>query len=266
MSICYQFTDITYKFEIHAQVYVEIDKVGEELVTDPENKLASLLFTINDLFSTLEASIGHIHAMHQVYTNKAVVSFFLPFVIPLFSFMYLISMSHGLLKQNWRVNLLHVFSIGEWCLFLELTFSTFQSDSSVDGSYSIPLLFEKLPEINQEGSQWTDCEIRDAINSIYQNLDKLESYISSLVRASILCHLINFWRRWLLEFLPICIWSYPNHPWNFLNGYLEWKNCLDWEPISGASLTFAIYIGFNHLWRFWSWTIKPLVLIIQIGF
>lgn len=103
-----------------AQIYVEVDKVGEELITDPEHKLPSLLVTINELFSTLEASIGHLHAMRQ-------------------------------------------------------------SDSSVDGTYSIPLLFEKLPEINQEGSQWTDCEIRDAISSVYQNLDKLESYICSLV-------------------------------------------------------------------------------------
>ncbi|KAK2431397.1 protein DGS1, mitochondrial [Trifolium repens] len=103
-----------------AQIYVEVDKVGEELITDPENKLPSLLVTINDLFSTLEASIGHLHA-------------------------------------------------------------TRQSDSSVDGTYSTPLLFEKLPEINQEGSQWTDCEIMDAINSVYHNLDKLESYICFLV-------------------------------------------------------------------------------------
>nr|AFK36447.1 unknown [Medicago truncatula] len=103
-----------------AQIYVEVDKVGEELITDPEHKLPSLLVTINELFSTLEASIGHLHAVRQ-------------------------------------------------------------SDSSVDGTYSIPLLFEKLPEINQDGSQWTDCEIRDAISSVYQNLDKLESYICSLV-------------------------------------------------------------------------------------
>lgn len=61
-----------------------------------------------------------------------------------------------------------------------------QSDSSVDGSYSFPLIFEKVPEINQDGSQWTDCEIRDAINSIYQNLDKLDAYISFLVRSSML--------------------------------------------------------------------------------
>ncbi|XP_058743106.1 protein DGS1, mitochondrial [Vicia villosa] len=103
-----------------AQIYVEVDKVGQELITDPESKLPSLLGTINDLFSTLEASIGHLHA-------------------------------------------------------------TRQRDSSVDGTYSTPLMFEELPEINQDGSQWTDCEIRDAINSIYHNLDKLESYISFLV-------------------------------------------------------------------------------------
>ncbi|KAK7276633.1 hypothetical protein RIF29_17776 [Crotalaria pallida] len=103
-----------------AQLYMEIDKIGAELVTDPEDKLPSLLVTIDELFSTLEASIGHLHAMRQ-------------------------------------------------------------SDSSVDGSYSIPLLFEKLPEIDQEGSQWTDCEIKDAISSVYQNLHKLDSYISVLV-------------------------------------------------------------------------------------
>ncbi|XP_028803932.1 protein DGS1, mitochondrial [Neltuma alba] len=103
-----------------AQVYFEVDRTGEELVKDPEQKLPSLLGTINDLFTTLEASIGHIHAMRQ-------------------------------------------------------------SDSSVDGTYSFPLLFEKLPEINHEGSQWTDCEISDAINSVYRNLHKLDSYISVLV-------------------------------------------------------------------------------------
>ncbi|XP_019460260.1 PREDICTED: protein DGS1, mitochondrial [Lupinus angustifolius] len=103
-----------------AQLYMEIDKIGADLVTDPESKLPSLLVTINELFSTLEASIGHLHAIRQ-------------------------------------------------------------SDSSVDGSYSIPLLFERLPEINQEGSQWTDCEIKDAISSVYQNLNKLDSYISVLV-------------------------------------------------------------------------------------
>ncbi|KAF5948086.1 hypothetical protein HYC85_014043 [Camellia sinensis] len=60
---------------------------------------------------------------------------------------------------------------------------TVQSDSSVDGSYSFPLMFEKFPEVNQEGSQWTDCEIRDAINLIYENLHKLDSYLNVIVRV-----------------------------------------------------------------------------------
>ncbi|CAL5401090.1 unnamed protein product [Camellia sinensis] len=60
-----------------------------------------------------------------------------------------------------------------------------QSDSSVDGSYSFPLMFEKLPKMNQEGSQWTDCEIRDAINLIYENLHKLDSYLNVICAANI---------------------------------------------------------------------------------
>jgi nuclear-control-of-ATPase protein 2 len=62
---------------------------------------------------------------------------------------------------------------------------TMQSDSSLEESYSIPLLFEMLPKVNQEGSQWTDSEVRDAINLIYQNLRKLDSYISDLVRVPV---------------------------------------------------------------------------------
>ncbi|XVF19422.1 hypothetical protein REPUB_Repub11eG0109100 [Reevesia pubescens] len=56
-----------------------------------------------------------------------------------------------------------------------------QIDSSVDGTYSFPLLFEKLPEINQEESQWTDCEISDAINLVYKNLQELDSYLALMV-------------------------------------------------------------------------------------
>ncbi|OVA14820.1 Nuclear control of ATP synthase 2 [Macleaya cordata] len=55
------------------------------------------------------------------------------------------------------------------------------SSVSVGGSNPICLQFEKLPEINEEGSQWADCEIRDAINLIYQNLQKLDSYSSLIV-------------------------------------------------------------------------------------
>ncbi|MCL7038791.1 hypothetical protein MKW94_002167 [Papaver nudicaule] len=56
------------------------------------------------------------------------------------------------------------------------------SSASLGESNTHSLQFEKLPNINQEGgSQWTDCEIRDAINLVYQNLDKLNSYIAQLV-------------------------------------------------------------------------------------
>ncbi|KAL6175027.1 hypothetical protein ACLB2K_051670 [Fragaria x ananassa] len=55
------------------------------------------------------------------------------------------------------------------------------SDSSVEGSYSLPLVFEKLPEINQDRSQWSDSEIRDSINLISQNLEKLESHLTFIV-------------------------------------------------------------------------------------
>ncbi|XP_010244420.1 PREDICTED: protein DGS1, mitochondrial isoform X2 [Nelumbo nucifera] len=105
-----------------AQVYMEVDKVVEDLIKDPEKSLPSLLMIINSLFLKLEASVSHPHGMSQ--SNSSV---------------------------------------------------------PVDGSNSSSLLFEKLPEVNQDGSQWTDCEIRDAINLIYQNLHKLDSYLSLLV-------------------------------------------------------------------------------------
>ncbi|KAG6762097.1 hypothetical protein POTOM_032582 [Populus tomentosa] len=103
-----------------AEVYMEVDRRGEQLVEDPEKSFPPLLAVINRLFSNLEASIGHLHAIRQ-------------------------------------------------------------TDSSVEGSYSFPLVFEKSPKVNQEGSQWTDCEISDAINVVYKNLDKLDSYVSVMV-------------------------------------------------------------------------------------
>ncbi|CAK7331853.1 unnamed protein product [Dovyalis caffra] len=103
-----------------AELYMEVDRCGEQLVKDPEKSFPSLLAAINGLFSNLEASIGHLHAIRQ-------------------------------------------------------------TDSSVEGSYSFPLVFEKPPEVNQEGSQWTDCEISDAINAVYKNLEKLDSYLSVMV-------------------------------------------------------------------------------------
>ncbi|XP_031122925.1 protein DGS1, mitochondrial [Ipomoea triloba] len=75
--------------------------------------------------------------------------------------------------------------INDLFLILEASIGDFhatrQKDSSVEGSYSGPLMFEKLPEVNQDGSQWTDSEVQDAINFINQNLQKLESYLSTIV-------------------------------------------------------------------------------------
>ena len=78
MPIGHQFSDIISNLKLHTQVYMEVDKIGEDLVEDPETKLPSLLVTISVLFSTLEASIGHLHATRQVYINK-VVCFVSPF-------------------------------------------------------------------------------------------------------------------------------------------------------------------------------------------
>lgn len=70
-------------------------------------------------------------------------------------------------------------------LFLDLEASICQLHAAhhmdfIDGSFSFPL-FEKVPDVNKEGSQWTSCEIGDAINLLYQNLHKLDSFISILV-------------------------------------------------------------------------------------
>lgn len=102
------------------QVYMEIDRMGEELVKDPERSLLPLLVVIDGLFSKLAISIGHLNA-------------------------------------------------------------TPQGGHSVEGAHSVPLLFQKLLKANQEVSQWTDCEISDAINLVYQNLLKLDSYLSIVV-------------------------------------------------------------------------------------
>ncbi|XP_047084404.1 protein DGS1, mitochondrial-like [Lolium rigidum] len=47
-----------------------------------------------------------------------------------------------------------------------------------DGNSS-ELLFKRLPEVDVESSQWTEALSTDAIGLIYQNLQKLDSFISS---------------------------------------------------------------------------------------
>ncbi|KAM0951033.1 putative nuclear control of ATP synthase 2 [Dioscorea sansibarensis] len=71
-------------------------------------------------------------------------------------------------------------------LFLKLEASIshppeiYKSDSSFsnDGDKSCAVVFEKLPDVDEEFSQWTDTEIKDATNMIYQNLQKLDAYLS----------------------------------------------------------------------------------------
>lgn len=72
-------------------------------------------------------------------------------------------------------------------LFLELEtsighlLSMCKSGSSVEGSDAFPLRFEQLEDINQDGSQRTDCEMNDSVNLVYKNLRELDSYVSNLV-------------------------------------------------------------------------------------
>ncbi|KAE8673641.1 Dgd1 suppressor 1 isoform 2 [Hibiscus syriacus] len=56
-----------------------------------------------------------------------------------------------------------------------------QSGSSVDETYSFALLFERLPELNREESQWSNSEINDSINLVCQNLQELDSYLAFMV-------------------------------------------------------------------------------------
>lgn len=66
--------------------------------------------------------------------------------------------------------------------------------SSNDGN-SCALTFEKLREIDPERSQWTDTEIRDATNLIYQNLQRLDSYLSFIVSYNYFAFRLSFWFR-----------------------------------------------------------------------
>lgn len=56
---------INLSFVIH-QVYVEVDKIGEQILKEPEKSVTSLIRTINALFLELETSIGHVSAIRQV--------------------------------------------------------------------------------------------------------------------------------------------------------------------------------------------------------
>uniref|UniRef100_A0A0D9VUJ5 Uncharacterized protein n=1 Tax=Leersia perrieri TaxID=77586 RepID=A0A0D9VUJ5_9ORYZ len=51
-----------------------------------------------------------------------------------------------------------------------------------DGSSS-ELLFERLPEIDDESSEWTEISSIDAISLVYQNLQKLDNFVSSQISS-----------------------------------------------------------------------------------
>ncbi|CAD5172606.1 unnamed protein product [Musa acuminata subsp. malaccensis] len=53
--------------------------------------------------------------------------------------------------------------------------------SSVDQNGSYILHFEKIPEVDLEISQWTETNIRDTTDLIYQNIQRLESYLSFIL-------------------------------------------------------------------------------------
>ncbi|KAL9234830.1 hypothetical protein vseg_009655 [Gypsophila vaccaria] len=74
---------------------------------------------------------------------------------------------------------------------------TSQMDSSARDGNSITVVFNKITEVEREDSQWTDDEIRDAIALIYQNLQKLDSYISDVVgKHSKPKKLTRYWIRY----------------------------------------------------------------------
>ncbi|KAI4383705.1 hypothetical protein MLD38_009511 [Melastoma candidum] len=103
-----------------AEVYVEVDRLGEELAKSPKKMLPTILSVVNGLFIKLEGSVQ----------------------------------SLNLPTQN---------------------------DFRVEESQLHSLAFERLPKVTDKNSQWSDCEIRDATNLVYQNLHKLESYLSPIV-------------------------------------------------------------------------------------
>lgn len=62
----------------------------------------------------------------------------------------------------------------------------------MEAGSSCALLFEKLPEIGEEYSQWSDTDIKDAINLIHHNLHRLDSYLSFVVSEVLLFNVFFF--------------------------------------------------------------------------
>ncbi|CAH9100124.1 unnamed protein product [Cuscuta epithymum] len=59
-----------------AQIYMEVDIAGHDLINDPEKSMSSLLVKINDLFLELDTSIARFHAKRQNdYSSEGSYSF-----------------------------------------------------------------------------------------------------------------------------------------------------------------------------------------------
>ncbi|KAJ6795017.1 protein DGS1, mitochondrial-like isoform X1 [Iris pallida] len=106
-----------------AQVYLEVDKYGRLLEEDTKKSLPMLVVAINEIFSKLEGSIGHLPEIYKVIDS----SFY------------------------------------------------------IEGGSLCALLFDKIPEMDQERSQWSVTEMGDAANLIYENLQRLDSYLSFIL-------------------------------------------------------------------------------------
>lgn len=139
-----------------------IDKQGEDLVTDPQKALPSLLVTINGLFSDLENTIAQVHASMSLVL----------FVFCAVNFVLVCSFA-----QTFQV---------AFSLYVNLSCfpcaNFIQIDSCAGENKSSALVFNKMTEVQLEQPQWSDSEIRDAVDIINQNIQKLDSYISVLVR------------------------------------------------------------------------------------
>lgn len=170
------------------QIYMEVDKYGETLAKDPDQSLPSLLVTINALFSKLEASIGHPHEIYKVCYHKLLglanlcLTLYSPTHLSNILFNLWIKTVFFFFLVKWMETVFAIIFFSNVILvFSNIMLLQSESSAFVDGSNTFYLHFDKFPEINEERSKSTYCEVRDSINTIYQNLDRLDSYLSHLV-------------------------------------------------------------------------------------
>lgn len=122
---------------------MDVDKVGESIRNEPDNSLLSLLLSIDSLFSKLECALNDLHTNHKVVS-----------------------------KPCFHMFIYHLQIFNEFYQ---------QIDHSVEGDSLLRLQFDKVPFVDKESSQWTAGELEDAVKLIYQNLSRLDSYLSLIV-------------------------------------------------------------------------------------